>query len=1188
MTDSIQVFSLLDRITDDDGNVVAGGWIEFDEAGTSTDRTVYSDANLSVAIGDKVYTDTGGYPVSTQGGTTRVSVYTGTGAYKATVKNSSGAVVIPARDNIRGALDTSPFSTESALPTVPVSAKTAPYTITTSDRGYLFNANPTGGTFVMTLPSAVTAGNNFMVGIRHNGTANQVTLATVSSQYIRGPGTPTSYFSLVGRGEEVWLTSDGADWIVTSYVPALIRPGVIPPVLHITDRLTAAPSSPTAGARYIVNGSPTGTWSTLGFAQHDIAEADGNGSWIKYTPANGWLAYVSDETLYTAFYSSAWNDQSGMAAPSESTLETAVFEHQVANGTAGGASTANAWTTRTLNTSVTNTITGCSLASNEITVAAGVYLVSAAQQLYCEQGSGGVFQGQQRLNPGTAVFSASALGIASRDGSSASATAYSTATARDTWLVTVTTGGTFTLQYFVSVAQSTNGLGLPSTEPSSLVEVYARVSILNLNSLQGPTGAQGAQGTDGMDAAYPYQWSTSTSGDPGSGKIAGNNATIASITQLAISETDSAGGSMAAVIATWDDSTSSVRALVKISKEGATQNFHAFQITGAGTDQGSYRTFPVTYVATSGTISNADSCAVLVIEKGDKGDQGDPGISSVNLGLATEMTTGQIARTADYLYIRDTSAASDKKILPDTFTEPFSFSLGSGALYGSLLFRGNAIFTKANPSSLGGSGDTIWLNEGSASITNTTGEEGRWSTYLGLRCGTHVTTGSYNTFGGFESGERVTTGSYNTFFGEAAGIYATTASSNTVVGWKAMLGRAPQTVSGAADNGSGLIRLTVASTASWTTGMVAVVSSVGGVTAANGSWTITVVDATHVDLQSSTFSGTYTSGGECFVPVTGTGNSIFGYGAGWKITTGTSNMIAGLSAGAELSTGTLNVFVGRDSGSQATTASSSTYVGYEAGRLATTGSNTYVGSGAGRGTANYTGTGNTGVGVSALNKVSGGNNAAFGANAGLNCSTGQFNVFFGSQSGLGISTASSVMAVGYLALNSCNGDNNLAIGLAAGYTITSGVQNLVIGYQAQTGITTGSYNVIIGGITGLSSSLSNAVVIGDQAGTVRLFIPSTGVVGIGGATSSQPGIKASATTLVARLADDSADTAMQATQFQVSGTKVVGARDTGWSAFTGTTNKGTSYATGTVTLAQLAERVAAMQAALTTHGLLGA
>ena len=56
----------------------------------------------------------------------------------------------------------------------------------------------------------------------------------------------------------------------------------------------------------------------------------------------------------------------------------------------------------------------------------------------------------------------------------------------------------------------------------------------------------------------------------------------------------------------------------------------------------------------------------------------------------------------------------------------------------------------------------------------------------------------------------------------------------------------------------------------------------------------------------------------------------------------------------------------------------------------------------------------------------------------------------------------------------------------------------------------------------------------------------------------------------------------------VNGTQVLGARNTGWGAFTGTTNKATVYATGTITLVQLAERVAAIQAALTTHGSLGA
>lgn len=60
------------------------------------------------------------------------------------------------------------------------------------------------------------------------------------------------------------------------------------------------------------------------------------------------------------------------------------------------------------------------------------------------------------------------------------------------------------------------------------------------------------------------------------------------------------------------------------------------------------------------------------------------------------------------------------------------------------------------------------------------------------------------------------------------------------------------------------------------------------------------------------------------------------------------------------------------------------------------------------------------------------------------------------------------------------------------------------------------------------------------------------------------------------------------TQYQVSFTKVVGARETGYSAMTGTTNKATVYDTASVTLEQLAGRVMALQASLTTHGLIGA
>ncbi len=56
---------------------------------------------------------------------------------------------------------------------------------------------------------------------------------------------------------------------------------------------------------------------------------------------------------------------------------------------------------------------------------------------------------------------------------------------------------------------------------------------------------------------------------------------------------------------------------------------------------------------------------------------------------------------------------------------------------------------------------------------------------------------------------------------------------------------------------------------------------------------------------------------------------------------------------------------------------------------------------------------------------------------------------------------------------------------------------------------------------------------------------------------------------------------------QVNSTQVVGPRDTGWTAMTGTADEVTSYATSSITLAQLAGRVMALQTALTTHGLIG-
>lgn len=58
-------------------------------------------------------------------------------------------------------------------------------------------------------------------------------------------------------------------------------------------------------------------------------------------------------------------------------------------------------------------------------------------------------------------------------------------------------------------------------------------------------------------------------------------------------------------------------------------------------------------------------------------------------------------------------------------------------------------------------------------------------------------------------------------------------------------------------------------------------------------------------------------------------------------------------------------------------------------------------------------------------------------------------------------------------------------------------------------------------------------------------------------------------------------------EYRMNGTKVVGARQTGWAAATGTATR-TTFDTATVTTAQLAERVKALIDNLITHGLIGA
>lgn len=69
------------------------------------------------------------------------------------------------------------------------------------------------------------------------------------------------------------------------------------------------------------------------------------------------------------------------------------------------------------------------------------------------------------------------------------------------------------------------------------------------------------------------------------------------------------------------------------------------------------------------------------------------------------------------------------------------------------------------------------------------------------------------------------------------------------------------TVTGTANNGGGLVRLAVTTTANLITGDVVTVYGVTGTVEANGTWTCNVIDATHIDLVGTAFVNAFVAGG---------------------------------------------------------------------------------------------------------------------------------------------------------------------------------------------------------------------------------------------------------------------------------------------------------------------------------------
>lgn len=165
--------------------------------------------------------------------------------------------------------------------------------------------------------------------------------------------------------------------------------------------------------------------------------------------------------------------------------------------------------------------------------------------------------------------------------------------------------------------------------PTSLVSDIALA--VDIRGIQGLTGQQGFRGSPGGEAQL-YTYSTTTSdADPGTGTIRFNNANLALATQAFIDLQNAAGADVSAWVDSIDDSTSAMKAVLRVSRTDNNSMHNAFFYITSITTASGYRKLNLVYIGGVGTLDTTLSNVIVSINRtGDKGEQGVQGPALVN------------------------------------------------------------------------------------------------------------------------------------------------------------------------------------------------------------------------------------------------------------------------------------------------------------------------------------------------------------------------------------------------------------------------------------------------------------------------------------------------------------------------------------------------------------------------------
>ena len=178
--------------------------------------------------------------------------------------------------------------------------------------------------------------------------------------------------------------------------------------------------------------------------------------------AEGQLAYIEASNIVQYYDGAAW------ATLGPSALSTATFNETQASGTTGGTFTSGAWQKRTLNTTILNDITSCTLTASVIALPAGTYMLNSSAVAY--------FVDAHKLRlQNTTDSSTTILGTSERAGNGVDVATRSFIQG----VFTITATKNFEVQHYAKTTQATTGLGFATTI-ASISEIYTTIQIVKL------------------------------------------------------------------------------------------------------------------------------------------------------------------------------------------------------------------------------------------------------------------------------------------------------------------------------------------------------------------------------------------------------------------------------------------------------------------------------------------------------------------------------------------------------------------------------------------------------------------------------------------------------------------------------------------------------------------------------------